>query len=166
MRQKRYHIGRYRLRAAMQRRGLHALQPKAFTPRTTDSTHGLRCAPNRLLNQPKPTQANRVWVSDITYLPLANGDWAYLCAYQDVASKRVLGWHVMATMPEELIVTALQRAFWAQPPAPGLLVHSYRGGQYCGNAYRQLLHDHEAVRSQSRRGDCYDNAQAENRLKV
>ena len=150
----------------MRRRGLHALQPKAFTPRTTDSTHGLRCAPNRLLDQPKPTRANQVWVSDITYLPLANGDWAYLCAFQDMCTKHVVGWHVGATMPEELVTTALQRAFWAQPPTPGLIVHSDRGGQYCGNAYRQLLHDHQAVRSQSRRGDCYDNAQAENRLKV
>ena len=68
LRQKEYWVGRQGLRGAMRRRGLHALQPKAFTPRTTDSTHGLRCAPNRLLAQPKPTQANRVWVSDITYL--------------------------------------------------------------------------------------------------
>ncbi|MDJ0368085.1 IS3 family transposase, partial [Hymenobacter sp. H14-R3] len=161
LRQKGYQVGRQRLRAAMRRRALHALQPKAYTPRTTDSTHGLRCAPNRLLDQPKPTQANRVWVSDITYLPLANGDWVYLCAYQDMASKQVVGWQVGASMPEELITSALQRAFWAQPPTPGLLVHSDRGGQYCGNAYRQLLRDHQAVRSQSRRGDCYDNAQAE-----
>ena len=161
LRRKGYRVGRQRLRAAMRRRGLRALQPKAFTPRTTDSTHGLRCAPNRLLDQPKPTQANRVWVSDITYLPLANGEWAYLCAFQDMASKHVVGWQVGATMPEELVTKALQRAFWAQPPTPGLLVHSDRGGQYCGNAYRKLLHDHQAVRSQSRRGDCYDNAQAE-----
>jgi putative transposase len=81
LRRKGYRVGRQRLRGAMRRRGLHALQPKAFTPRTTDSTHGLRCAPNRLLNQPKPTQANKLWVSDITYLPLANGEWAYLCAF-------------------------------------------------------------------------------------
>ena len=161
LRRKGHRVGRQRLRTAMRRRGLHALQPKAFTPRTTDSTHGLRCAPNRLLDQPKPTQANRVWVSDITYLPLANGDWAYLCAFQDMASKHVVGWQVGATMPEELVTNALQRAIWSQPSAPGLLVHSDRGGQYCGNAYRQLLHDHGAVRSQSRRGDCYDNAQAE-----
>ncbi|RZK90393.1 MAG: IS3 family transposase, partial [Hymenobacter sp.] len=160
LRRKGYRVGRQRLRTAMRRRGLHALQPKAFTPRTTDSTHGLRCAPNRLLDQPKPTQANQVWVSDITYLPLASGDWAYLCAFQDMVSKQVVGWHVMNTMPEELITTALQRAFWAQPPTPDLLVHSDRGGQYCGNAHRKLLHDHQAVRSQSRRGDCYDNAQA------
>ena len=161
LRKKGHRVGRQRLRAAMRRRGLHALQPKAFAPRTTDSTHGLRCAPNRLLDQPKPTQANRVWVSDITYLPLANGSWAYLCAFQDMASKQVVGWHVMATMPEELATTALQRALLAQPPTPGLVVHSDRGGQYCGNAYRALLARYEAVRSQSRRGECYDNAQAE-----
>ncbi|WP_157887145.1 IS3 family transposase [Hymenobacter sp. PAMC 26628] len=161
LRRKGHRIGRHRLRGAMRRRGQRALQPKAFTPRTTDSTHGLRYAPNRLLDQPKPTHANRVWVSDITYLPLANGDWAYLCAFQDVASKQVVGWQVGATMPEELIIRALQRAFWAQPPTPSLLVHSDRGGQHCGNAYRKLLHDHGAVRSQSRRGDRYDNAQAE-----
>jgi putative transposase len=131
--------------AAMRRRGLHALQPKAFTPRTTDSTHGLRCAPNRLLNQPKPTRANQIWVSDITYLPLANGNWAYLCAYRDMVSKQLVSWHVMATMPEELLTTALQRTFWAQPPTPDLLVHSDRGGQYCGKAYRKLLHDHQAL---------------------
>jgi len=161
LRRKGYRVGRQRLRTAMRRRGLRALQPKAFTPRTTDSTHGLRCAPNRLLDQPKPSQANRVWVSDITYLPLANGDWAYLCAFQDMTSKHVAGWQVGATMPEELVTRALQRAFWSQPPTPGLLVHSDRGGQYCGNAYRNLVHDHQALRSQSRRGDCYDNAQAE-----
>jgi len=104
-------VGRQRLRTAMRRRGLHALQSKTFTQRTTNSTHGLCCAPNRLLDQPKPTQANRVWVSDITYLPLASGDLAYLCAFQDMASKQVVGWHVMATMPEDLITTALQRTF-------------------------------------------------------
>ncbi|WP_177204733.1 IS3 family transposase [Hymenobacter arizonensis] len=147
LRQNGHRVSRQRLRTAMRRRGLHALQPKAFVPRTTDSTHGLRCPPNRLLDQPNPTQANRVWVSDITYLPLANGHWAYLCAFQDACSKRVLGWHVMAAMPEELVTMALQRAFWAQPPTPGLVVHSDRGGQYCGNAYRKLLHAREAVRS-------------------
>ena len=32
-----------------------------------------------------------------------------------------------------------------------------------GNVYRQLLRDHQALRSQSRRGDCDDNAQAKSR---
>ena len=104
------------------------------------------------LYQPKPTQANRVWVSDITYLPLVKGAWAYLCAFQDVATKHVVGWYVAATMPEELVTMALQWAFLAQQPIPEFVVHSERGSQYCGNAYRALLHQHGAVRSQSRRG--------------
>ena len=156
-----HRVGRQALRTALVRRGLRALQPKAYTPRTTDSTHSLRCAPNRLLDQPKPVKANRVWVSDITYLPLANGSWAYLCAFQDMASKLVVGWHVLDSMPEALVTTALQRAFWAHPSTPELVVHSDRGGQYCGKAYRALLHRHHGLRSQSRRGECYDNAQAE-----
>ena len=76
---------------ALGRWGLRTLQPKAYTPRTTDSTHGLRCAPNQLLNQPRLIQANRMWVSDITYLPLANGNWTYLCAFQDACTKHVVG---------------------------------------------------------------------------
>lgn len=92
LREKDHCVGRQALRTALARRGLRALQPKAYTPRTTDSTHGLRCAPNRLLDEPRPARANRVWVPDITYLPLASGAWAYLCAFQDVASKLVMGW--------------------------------------------------------------------------
>ena len=81
-----------------------------------------------------------------------------MCAFQYVASKQVLGWHVAATMPEKLVTTALQRVLLAQPFIPELIVHSDWGGQYCGNTYQALLHQHGAVRSQSRRGDCYDNA--------
>ena len=64
-------------------------------------------------------------------------------------------------MPGALVTSALQRALLAQRPAPGLIVHSDRGGQYVGNTYKALLHGANAQRSHSRRGGCYDNAQAE-----
>ena len=131
-----HRVGRQRLRAAMRRHRLQAIQPRAYTPRTTDSTHGLRSAPNRRLDQPKPTQPNQVWVSDSTYLPLASGQWAYLCAFQDAYTRQVVGWRVLDTMPEELVTSALRQALLARQPAPGLVVHSDRGGQYCANAYR------------------------------
>ena len=161
LREEGHRVGRQALRTGLRRHGRKALQPKSFVPRTTDSTHGKRCAPNLLLDQPKPSQANRVWVSDITYLPLANGNWVYCCAFQDVCTKQVVGWQVRADMPEALVTTALQRALLAQRPAPGLIVHSDRGGQYVGNAYKTLLRDAKAHLSHSRRGECYDNAQAE-----
>jgi len=90
LRQNGHQVGRQHLRA-MRRRDLHALQPKADTPPTTDSNHDLRCAPSRLLNQPKPTQANRVWVPDTTYLPLADGSWAYSSAFQSTCTRDVVG---------------------------------------------------------------------------
>ena len=51
------------------------------------------------------------------------------------------------------------RALLAQRPAPGIIVHSDQGGQYVGNAYKALLR--EAKLSHNRRGECYDNVQAE-----
>jgi len=69
-------VGRQALRTGLRRHGRKALQPKSFVPRTTDSNHRQRFAPNLLLDQPKPIQANRVWISDITCLPLASVAWA------------------------------------------------------------------------------------------
>ena len=76
------------------------------------STHDQRCTPNLPLDQPKQTQANRVWVSDITCLPLASGAWvvldrAYLCTFQDVCTKYVVGWQVRPDMSEDLVSCAL-----------------------------------------------------------
>lgn len=67
----------------MKRVGLQAIQPKSFVPRTTDSRHGKGYWPNLLLGQTLPTAPNLVWVSDITYLPLINGEWAYLATWMD-----------------------------------------------------------------------------------
>ena len=81
LRGKGYWLSRQALRTGLRRHHRRALQLKAFAPRTTDSTHGQRCVSKLLIDQPRPTQANRVRVSNITYLPLANGTWAYLCAF-------------------------------------------------------------------------------------
>jgi len=156
-----HRVGRHRIRQALRRRELVAVQPRAFIPRTTQSEHGPRVAANHLLNQPAPTAADQVWVGDITCLPLRNGCWAYLATFQDVYTKRVVDWQVLGTMPEELVVSALRRALLSRQPTPGLIVHSDRGGQYCGKAYRRLLTERHLVRSMSRKGECYDNAQAE-----
>jgi putative transposase len=156
-----YAVGRYRVGKALARLALKARQPRAFKPRTTFSETGPGLAPNRLLHRPKPTAPDQVWVSDITYLPLKNGQWAYLAAYSDVFTRRVVGWHVMETMPEELVRTALQRAILLRKPAKGLIVHSDRGGQYCAVNVRKMLTTNDLLASMSRAGDCYDNAQAE-----
>ena len=59
----------------MREDGLRAIKPPKFIPRITDNKHGKRVCPNLLLNQPKTTKHNQVWVSDIIYMPLKNSEW-------------------------------------------------------------------------------------------
>lgn len=156
-----HRLGRTRIAHVLRRHGLRAQQPRAFVPQTTDSGHGRRVAPNRLLDQPAPKAPNQVWVGDITYLPRQGGGWFYLAAWLDRHSRRVVGWDVRTTMPAELVCEALRRALVVRQPAPGLIVHSDQGSQYTADDFGKLLRAHHAVASMSRKGNCYDNAHAE-----
>lgn len=68
--------GRRRVRRSLREQQLQAIQPKRFVPKTTDSRHGLRMSPN-LLGGLEISRPRQVFVSDITYLPLHSGQWAY-----------------------------------------------------------------------------------------
>ena len=154
-------VGRWRIRRVLKAHGLRAQQPRPFGPRTTDSNPARRAAPNRLLGQPRPTAPNQVWVGDITCLPRQGGGWLYLASWQDACSRKVVGWDLRETMPEDLVSEALRRALVVRQPPAGLIVHSDQGSQYTATRFGDLLADHGARQSMSRRGNCYDNAQAE-----
>ena len=161
LREQGYSIGRHRVRSLRQQQGLRAIQPKSFVPRTTDSRHGKRICANLLLNQALPTAPNQVWVSDITYLPLADGNWAYLGSWMDLYSRIVVGWKVDGNMEDRLIVDALRQGLHKRQPAPGMIAHSDRGGQYVSDELRKLIDKHKIRQSMSRKDDPYDNAFAE-----
>ena len=154
-------VGRYALRTWLRATGLRALSTRPQRPRTTVADPAACVAENRLLGQPAPTAPDRVWVGDITYLPLAGGRWCYLATWRDACSRRVVGWHLAAHMPTELVLTALEQALTLRQPAPGLVVHADRGSQYTSHACRQRIEAAGALASYSRPGNPYDNAQAE-----
>ena len=91
-------------------------QPRSSVPRTTDSGPAVQTAPNRLLGQPAP---NRVWAGDITYLPRQGGGWLYLAVWLDRCSRKIVGWDVRDTMPEDLVSGALRRALAVRQPPSG-----------------------------------------------
>lgn len=129
-----HEVGRHQVRtlmklAARRSDGLQSIQPKSFVPRTTDSTHGKGYWPNLLLDQPLPQEPNLVWVSDITYLPLSNGDWAYLGSWMDLFSRRIVGWRVDDNMEDDLVIIPLRTALQSRQPLPGLITHSDRAGR-------------------------------------
>jgi len=153
-------IGRRRVRRILREHELHALQPKSFVPRTTNSRHGRRMSPN-LLAAVTVRQPRQALVSDITYLPLQSGQWAYLATWLDLYSRKIVGWQIAETMTADLIIRALQQLIVREQPARGLIVHSDRGGQYVDAEFLQLLRVYGYQQSMSRAGETYDNAFAE-----
>ncbi|GAB4000043.1 hypothetical protein GCM10028807_51840 [Spirosoma daeguense] len=156
-----HEVGRHQVRTLMKQAGLQSIQPKSFVPRTTDSTHGKGYWPNLLLDQPLPQGPNLIWVSDITYLPLTNGEWAYLGSWMDLFSRRIVGWCVDDNMEDDLVIIPLRNALQSRQPLPGLVTHSDRGGQYVSNDLHELISLWKIRPSMSRADDPYDNAFAE-----
>lgn len=105
-----------------------------------------------------PTETNRVWVGHITYVPLSGGRWAYLAVWMDLFSRRIVGWQLETHMREELIVKALKKGIRTRRPPKQMLIHSDRGGQYEGKAFRRLLAGKHFRQSMSGAGNPYDNA--------
>ena len=149
---------RRRVGRLMHEMGLVAIQPKSFKPRTTDSRHGLGYSPNLLIDAPPPEGINQLWVGDITYVPLAGGDFLYLAMLMDRFSRRIVGWELQDHMRESLVLAALRAAIARRQPRPGLIHHTDRGGQYAGTEYRNLLARAGMPQSMSRAENCYDNA--------
>ncbi|HEV2131273.1 MAG TPA: IS3 family transposase [Longimicrobiaceae bacterium] len=153
---------RKRVERLMREDGLVAKRKRRFR-RTTDSNHGRPVAPNllqRRFSLGEVGGVNRVWVSDITYVPTRQG-WLYLAVVLDLASRRVVGWAMKNTLEASLATDAFQMALWNRKPGRGLLHHSDRGVQYASEAYQQILRRHGMICSMSRKGDCFDNAVAE-----
>ncbi|MGI4734858.1 MAG: transposase [Janthinobacterium lividum] len=115
-------------------------------------------ADNRLLGQPAPSAPNQVWVGDITYLPLVGGRWCYLATWRNACSQRVVGWHLAAHMPTELVLKALDQVLTLHQSASSLVVHADRGSQYTSKSCRQRIEAAGSLASYARPGNPYDNA--------
>jgi transposase InsO family protein len=151
-----------RVARLMKTAGFRAIQPKSYRPRTTESRHRLGYNPNLLVGREAPSRINEVWVGDITYIPLAtrtsSGRFGYLALLMDLCSRRIVGWEYGNTMTEDLVLGALRRAIRERQPAPGLIHHTDRGGQYASKRYREVLRRSEMPQSMSAAESCYDNA--------
>jgi transposase InsO family protein len=131
---------------------------------TTDSRHNFRIYPN-LAAKFTPTAINQLWVADITYIRL-RVEFVYLAVVLDAHSRRAIGWALGRTLVAELAVTALRMALVERNPPPGWMHHSDRGVQYASQEYTELLKEHGAQISMSRKGNPYDNAACESFMKT
>jgi putative transposase len=151
-----------RIARLLKTQGFRAIQPRSYTPRTTQSRHRLGYNQNLLVGRAAPKKSNAVWVGDITYIPITarNGRsrFGYLALLMDLWSRRIVGWEYGSSMEEDLVLGALRRAIRKRQPGAGLIHHTDRGGQYAGTRYREVLRRAGMRQSMSAAESCYDNA--------
>jgi len=152
-------VGIGRIKRIRRKLGLRCKQKRKFKA-TTNSKHTLPVAPNLLAREFTVSVPNQAWVSDITYIPTAEG-WLYLAGIKDLYRGELVGYALNERMTKDLVIQALFRAVRNQKPKPGLILHSDRGSQYCAHDYQKVLVQFGMLPSMSRKGDCWDNSPME-----
>jgi putative transposase len=152
-------VGVCRIKRIRQKLGIRCKQKRKFKA-TTDSRHKLPVADNILGQQFTVTAPNKVWTSDITYVPTDEG-WLYIAGHKDLFNGDIVGYAMGDRLTRNLISQSLFRAIETKRPSQGLLHHSDRGSQYCSHDFRNILKQNGFIASMSRKGNCYDNAPME-----
>ena len=152
-------VGICRIKRIRRKLGLRCKQKRKFKA-TTDSRHKLPVVENMLKQQFKVYQPDRVWVSDITYVPTDEG-WLYLAGHKDLFTSEIVGYAMGERLSRNLVSQSLLRAITTRRPEKGLLHHSDRGSQYCSHDYQGLLRQFGLEASMSGTGNCFDNAPME-----
>jgi putative transposase len=117
---------------------------------------------DRNFSAPAP---NRLWVADFTYVPTWTGI-AYVAFVIDAFSRRIVGWRAAKSMTTDLVLDALEHAFFTRAQEgvtdlSGLIAHNDAGSQYTSIAFTQRLLDEGVDPSVGSVGDALDNAMAE-----
>ncbi len=154
-------IGRDKLFDLLEDYGLLIRRRKRKQISTTDSNHPFRKYPN-LIRELELLRPNQLWVSDITYISLADC-FCYLSLVTDAYSRKIIGYCLHPTLKKEGPLHALRMAQGGLPAKKqeALIHHSDRGLQYCCGDYITLLESSNISISMTEKGDPYENAIAE-----
>lgn len=129
--------------------------------KTTNSEHSFPRYPN-LVQDLAIVRPEQVWVSDITYIRLADG-FVYLAVIMDVFTRNIRGWHLGQSLDQSLTLLALQRALAHGAPE---IHHSDQGVQYAATAYTRMLHAVNVQISMADAGEAWQNGYAERLLRT
>ena len=152
-------VGICRIKRIRKKLGIRCKQKRKFRV-TTHSRHKLPVAENLLEQQFKVSRPNKIWLSDITYVPTDEG-WLYLAGHKDLFNSEIVGYAMGERLTRNLVSQSLLKAVAVKRPAGGLIHHSDRGSQYCAYEYQQMLSHFNLRSSMSGTGNCFDNAPME-----
>lgn len=106
---------------------------------------------------------NSKWVTDISYIHTGEGI-LYLSMIRDLYDNSIVAYKTATQQTVNLVLDTIRLAMKAEKKrvAAELQLHSDQGFQYTSHAYFNLTKEYGITPSMSRRGNCYDNAMAEN----
>ena len=104
---------------------------------------------------------NAKWVTDISYIHTGQGV-LYLSMIRDLYDNSIVSYKTGTEQTVNLVLRTIRAAMEKEAVAAELQLHSDQGIQYTSRAYFNLTKEYGITPSMSRRGNCYDNAMAEN----
>ena len=104
---------------------------------------------------------NQKWVTDISYIPTAQG-FLYLSVIRDIFDCSIVSYKTSTTQNINLVLNTIRAAKAKEKVTGELQLHSDQGFQYTSLAYFNLTKEYHITPSMSSRGNPYDNAMAEN----
>lgn len=106
---------------------------------------------------------NCKWVTDISYIHTKQGV-LYLSMIRDLYDNSIVAYKTGTQQTVNLVLDTIRLAMKGEQKkvAAELHLHSDQGFQYTSQAYFNLTQEYGITPSMSRRGNCYDNAMAEN----
>ena len=152
------HKGRYgyrRVTAEMHNRGF------GINHKTVQRLMGGKIAPNIIARDFSADAPNRKWATDVTQINIGSVK-LYLSPILDMFNGEIISYNISRSPNLEQVYDMLDKAFAKFGNLDGLILHSDQGWQYQHFSYRQRLAEHHIMQSMSRKGNCLDNAMAEN----
>ena len=116
---------------------------------------------NLLNRQFQADRPNAKWVTDISYIHTAQGV-LYLSMIRDLYDNSIVAYKTGTEQTVNLVLNTIKAAVQKEAVTAELQLHSDQGFQYTSTGYFNLTKEYGITPSMSRRGNCYDNAMAEN----
>ncbi len=149
-------ISEYRVRRLMKENGFYPELAVKFKPQRNGKKDG-RYYENKVNQEFKVKEKNKVWAGDITYIKTKVG-WVYLAVVIDLFNREIIGYDLGKKIDSQLVKNALGNAIGRRGIKEGLIFHSDRGCQYASKGYQEMLKEKKMQGSMSRPGCPYDNS--------
>jgi transposase InsO family protein len=107
------------------------------------------------------SEPNKKWVTDITEIRFNNSK-HYLCGVMDLFNRELIAYSMGKHANSKLVNQAMLESFSKNKGVKNILIHSDQGSQFTSFDYKNLLKKHKQIPSNSRAGNCLDNAMIEN----